>query len=165
MQIEQLDKKKHIRKSFFCGIPALDTYLKERASQDLQRYIAVTYVLCDDESTIAGFYSLSSTSIDTGILPEDVVRKLPKYPHLPATLIGRLAVDQRYQGQGLGEYLLMDALHRSYQQSHRIAATAVIVDLKNKDARSFYGKYGFITLPDQPERMFITMSTVSKMFL
>lgn len=118
MQIEQLDKKKHNRKSFFCGIPALDTYLKDRASQDLQRYIAVTYVLCDDES-IAGFYSLSSTSIDTGILPEEVVRKLPKYPHVPATLIGRLAVDQRYQGQGLGEYLLMDALHRSYQQSHK----------------------------------------------
>jgi GNAT superfamily N-acetyltransferase len=165
MQIEQLDKKKHIRKSFFCGLPALDTYLKERASQDLKRYIAVTYVLCDDESTVSGFYSLSSTSIDTGILPEEVVRKLPKYPRLPATLIKRLAVDQRYQGQGLGEYLLMDALHRSYQQSHRIAATAVIVDLQTEDARAFYGKYGFITLPDQPERMFIPMSTVSKMFL
>ena len=73
---------------------------------------------CEGEgNTVLGYYTLSAISVDIGEWPETVARKLPRYPVVPATLLGRLAIDRRLQGQGAGEYLLMDALHRSLQAS------------------------------------------------
>lgn len=163
--IEKLNSKKHNRKSFSCGIPELDDYLRTRANQDLKRYIAAPYVLCKDECTIIGYYTLSSISIDVGQLPKELAQKLPRYPIIPATLIGRLAVDIGYQNQKFGETLLLDALYKSCQQAHKIAAAAVIVDVKNEIARAFYEKYDFITFPELSNRMFLPMKTVKKLFI
>src|SRR4026207_1899423 len=120
----------HDRANFSCGNASLDRYLKEQAGQDLRRARAAPFVLVPKrgDTSILGYYTLSSYGIDVGDLPADVAKKLPRYPLIPATLLGRLAVDRRYPGQGIGEFLLLDALHRALVQSAEIAAAAVFVD-------------------------------------
>jgi predicted N-acetyltransferase YhbS len=93
-----------------------------------------------------------------------LAKKLPRYPQLPVTLLGRLAVDQSRRGKGLGEFLLLDALHRSLEAAAEIAAMAVIVDAKNKGAAAFYERYSFIPLQQQPARLFLPMNTVAELF-
>jgi ribosomal protein S18 acetylase RimI-like enzyme len=152
----------HDRAAFSCGAPELDRYLQRQARQDMQRHIAAVFVLQDgEEAKIAGYYTLSATAIRLIDLPEGLSRRLPRYPDLPAVLLGRLAVDAAYQGQGLGEILLMDALTRALTQSQEIAALAVIVDAKDEAAVGFYRRYGFQQLEDQPRRLFLPMQTIA----
>lgn len=163
-QIEPLDKR-HNRTTFSSGSEPLDRYLQRQASQEARRHVAVTFVLVDTEcQALAGYYTLSATSIRLGDLPPEMAGKLPRYPLVPATLLGRLAIDMRYQGKGLGEFLLMDALHRSCTQSQVIAAMAVVVEAKDDQARSFYERYGFICFPDQPYWLFLPMKTIASLF-
>ncbi len=109
-QIEPLDKR-HNRTTFSSGCEPLDRYLQRQASQETRRHVAVTFVLVDTErQALAGYYTLSATSIRLGDLPPETAGKLPRYPLVSATLLGRLAIDTRYQGKGWGEFLLMDAL-------------------------------------------------------
>src|ERR1700731_1222371 len=91
----------HDRSDFSCGNVSLDRYLKEQAGQDLRRACAYCFVLAPKrgDTSILGYYTLSSYGIDVGELPADVAKKLPRYPLIPAALLGRLAVDRRYQGQ------------------------------------------------------------------
>src|SRR5437868_6787801 len=118
--IEPLDTRKHNRAAFSCGVVPLDTYIKEQASQDRKRNLAVTYVLTElDSNIIIGYYTLSTGSIEPRMLPEDVVKRLPRYDAFPVLRIGRLAIDQRHQGQRLGSYLLLHAL----EQCHAISRT------------------------------------------
>ncbi|MBF0345856.1 MAG: hypothetical protein HQL06_16710 [Nitrospirae bacterium] len=103
--IEPLGKR-HNRAAFDCGIEALNRYISKQAAQDTKKKITATFVLVGDTSaTIIGYYSLSSTSVNVGELPEHIAVKLPRYPLIPATLIGRLAVDCNYQGKGYGALL------------------------------------------------------------
>ena len=113
-RIEPLDRKRHDRVAFSCGVDALDRYLKQQASQDIEKRVAAVLVLTSDRSTIAGYYTLSQYAISVGQLPEPVLKRLkpPRYPELPTTLLGRLARDVAFKGQKIGELLLMDALKR-----------------------------------------------------
>src|SRR5580698_7184235 len=156
----------HDRDSFSCGNTTLDRYLKEQASQDLRRGCATPFVLSPgaNQSAIFGYYTLSSYGIDTGELPPGVAQKLPRYPLIPATLLGRLAVDTRHQGEGIGEFLLMDALHRSVAQSTQIAAAAIVVDAIDECAVQFYRHYGFTPFPSSTSRLFILTKTVRALF-
>jgi predicted GNAT family N-acyltransferase len=155
----------HNRAVFCCGVEKLDRYLQKQAGQDARNYVAAPYVLFDKTSnTVIGYYTLSGTSIVAGELPTQIAKKLPRYPSLPATLLGRLAVDENYRGKGLGEELLMDALYRSWSHANRIASMAVVVDAKDEKARSFYEHYDFIQFPDRPNRLFLPMTTIVKMF-
>ena len=118
------------------------------------------------ENRIAGYYTLSSTVILADDLPGEEVKKLkwPRYPQLPATLIGRLARDVAFRGQRMGELLLLDALRRSFDNVRTVASLAVIVDVKDENARRFYASYGFTPFPDTQNRMYIPMKTVEKLF-
>lgn len=107
---------------------------------------------------------MSGTSIIAGELPAQIVKKLPRSPSLPATLLGRLAVDENYRGKGLGEELLVDALYRSQSHANGVASMAVVVDAKDEKARSLYEHYDFIPFPDRPNRLFLPMTTIVKMF-
>lgn len=129
----------------------------------MDQRITVVYVLYDAvEGRIAGYYTLSSLSVE---LPEDTKKGLAKYPRYPATLIGRLAVDEDYQGQGLGGRLLLDALGRALAGSRAVASYAVITDAKNESAEAFYSRYDFLPLPtgDGEKRLFIPMGTVERL--
>jgi GNAT superfamily N-acetyltransferase len=158
--------KQHDRSAFACGNEVLDRYLKEIASQDARQLVAAPFVLVAAAApkTILGYYTLSAFGIDLGSLTTEVARKLPAYPIVPATLLGRLAVDQRHRKQGIGEFLLMDALHRAYVQSAQIAAVAVVVDAADAPAARFYRHFDFISLPDRPDRLFLPMKTIAALF-
>ena len=163
-KIEPLGKK-HDRVVFSCGDDALDTYLKKRASQETKKKIATTFVIADRlTGPVIGFYTLSATSILLADLPDETARKLPKYPYVPATLLGRLAIDSRYQGKGYGELLIMDALRRALQATTEVASYAVVVDATNERARSFYEQYGFCAFPDQKLRLFLPMKIIADLF-
>jgi GNAT superfamily N-acetyltransferase len=136
----------HDREGFSCGNSAPDRYLKEQANQDLRSGCAVPFVLIPNsgESAVVGYYTLSSFGIDAGVVPPEIAKKLPRYPLIPATLLGRLAVDEMHHGEGIGEFLFMDALHRSRAQSGQIAAVAVVVEALEERAERFYQHFGFI---------------------
>ena len=163
-RVEALGKQ-HDRSGFTCGSEALDQYLRVQAGQDARKRVAATFVLCEGESNrVVGYYTLSAVSVDIGAWPENVAKKLPRYPVVPATLLGRLAIDRQLQGRGAGEHLLMDALHRSGQASREVASVALVVDAKNDQAAGFYQRYDFIPLLDPPSRLFLPMSTIEKLF-
>ena len=155
---------RHDRAAFSCGSQQLDSYLQRQAGQDLKKRAAVPFVITPDHKTIAGFYTLSQYAVDLGELPEEISKKMPRYPMVSATLLGRLAVSERFRGQRLGERLLMDALHRALQSSKQIASAAVVVDAKDDQAVAFYRKYGFIDLPKIEKRLFLPMGTIAQLF-
>lgn len=153
---------KHDRAAFCCEHERLNTYLKLQAGQDVRKRVAAVYVLTPDGKTIAGYYTLSQYSIAAGELPEEMAKKLrvPIYDKLPATLLGRLARSAGFKAAGLGEMLLMDALNTASEHSRRIASLAIVVDAKDERAKFFYRRYGFVELPEHPNRLFIPMRTV-----
>ena len=155
--------KKHDREAFSCGEESLDVYLKHYATQDQRRRAAAIFVLPGDDNQIRGYYSLSSTNISSLDLSEKLLKKLPKHAYQPATLLGRLAVDQHDQKQGIGEMLLMDALCRSYELSEQIGSIAVVVDALNERVSMFYEAYGFIPFPEQ-KKLFLPMKTIPRLF-
>jgi predicted GNAT family N-acyltransferase len=161
LRIEALEAH-HDRAGFCCGVPELDTYLQQRAGQDIKRRLAAVFILTTDSKTIAGFYTLSAHSISGADLPPELGKRLPRFP-LPVTLLGRMAIAQTLQGAGLGEYLLLDALSRALNGSRQIASWAVVVDAK-AGARDFYLKHDFIPLPDSPDRLFLPMKTIEALF-
>lgn len=124
--------------------------------------MAAPFVLVLPDGTIGGYYTLSATGVTLTDLPAQITRKLPRYPLVPATLLGRLAVDRRYRGKGYGRYLLADALFRSV--SSEIASFAVIVDAKDENARRFYERESFLPFPDQPMKLFRPMADIEQLF-
>jgi len=155
---------KHDRAAFSCGIPALDNYIKTQAGQSVRKNLSAVFVLTPDGKTIAGYFTLSQYSLRLDEIPEEIAKKLTKHSEVPATLIGRLATSIDYRGHGLGEMLLMDALKRCLKVSQQIGSWAVIVDAKDENAFTFYKKYGFNELPSVPNRLFMMIATISKMF-
>lgn len=157
--------KHHNRGDFSCGYEALDQYLQKQATQDARRMVAAPFILTreSDRKTVIGYYTLSAFGVSLQDLPDEVVKKLPAYPIVPVTLLGRLALDQRYRGQGLGEFLLVDALKRALKQSSQIAAAAVVVDAIDEKSAGFYRHFEFITFPDKPGRLFLPMKTIASL--
>ena len=152
----------HDRASFSCGEPPLDAYLQRQASQDVRRRVAQVFVLIGDTpEAVAGYYSLSAASFERAELPEAQAKKLPHYP-VPAAILGRLAVDRRYQGRGHGETLLLDAVHRVVRASSAVAMHAVIVDALNDAAARFYARYGFVPFVSDPRRLALPLDTFVK---
>jgi predicted GNAT family N-acyltransferase len=163
--ITTLLSTKHNKEIFTCGKEMLDNYLRLQAKQDVKRKLTACFILSENEVTVKGYYTLSNTSVNRDFLPESIIKKLPpSHKHLPATLLGRLAVDVNYKGQGLGSNLLMDALKRSYHNSLQIASMAIIVDPLDDDAVTFYNHFGFIELPDSG-KMFIPMAQLEHIFI
>ena len=124
--------------------------------------MAAPFVLVLPDGAIGGYYTLSATGVKLTDLPADITRKLPRYPLVPATLLGRLAVDQNYQGRGYGRFLLADALLRAVRSE--IASFAVVVDAKNEAAQRFYERESFLPFPDQPLRLFRPMADIAKLY-
>lgn len=156
-ELEAIHKKQH----FTCGSTFLDHYLKTQASQDIRKNVAITYVLTFvNANDIIGYYTLSTISIDASELPDETIKKLPRYPLLPEILLGRLAVNKGQQGEKIGEHLLVDALKRSLSISNQIGINAVVVDAKDNHAAKFYMRYGFIEIPSNKLKLFLPINTI-----
>jgi len=153
----------HDRANFSCAAPSLESYLKRQARQEQDKRVAAVFVLTDNatHTAILGYYTLSATAIAYTDLPPDTTRKLPRYPYQPAILIGRLAADTRFSGQGHGRRLLVDALRRGYQTE--LGAIAVVVDAIDEAAQRFYERFGFTLLPDQGNRLFLPMGDIARL--
>ncbi|QDF67542.1 GNAT family N-acetyltransferase [Shewanella sp. SNU WT4] len=154
-----LDKDKHDRNRFNCGVEALNNYLKVMASQQAKKDNTRTFVLEDDHdnSHIIGFYTLTMTPIDLKALPDKLQKK-----HQSSTsggLIARLAVDDRYKGKGFGEWVLIDALRKLLAASDSVAFPVVIVDAKD-GAKYFYERYGFQAFQHSENKLFITIDDI-----
>lgn len=154
----------HDRDSFSCGISELDDYLHLQASQDARRKVAAPFVMVDQTRRIIGYYTLSAYGIRVAELPPQVAKKLPKYPLIPATLLGRLAVCREHQGQKFGRLLLMDALHRSWKNTGQVASVGVIAEAIDEAARRFYLHHEFVPLLELPRKLFVAMRTIEKVF-
>jgi GNAT superfamily N-acetyltransferase len=148
----------HDRSTFGCGSTPLDSYLRQQVTQDSRRRITACFVALNADSRIAGYYTLASASLLLSALPADIGKKLPRYPSVPAVRLGRLAVDQDFQGQGLGGALLADALDRAIRSE--IAAYAMVVNAKDDRAAMFYQHHGFIILPMAKMTLFLPLASV-----
>lgn len=153
----------HEKAKFSCGKAMLDNYIQKQAKQDVKGKVSACFILSDDDKVIKGYYTLSNGSIPRSQLPESFVKQLQKYHDLPVTILGRLAVDNKYKGQKLGSLLLLDALKRSYDATSNLGSMAVVVDPIEQEAKEFYTKYGFTLLPDSG-RMFMPMATIEQLF-
>lgn len=159
--------RRHDRAGFASGSGELDDYLRRRALQDQRKRIAVTHVLVDAAAPerILGYYTLSTYSVRFDALPVELARRLPRYPLVPAVLLGRLAVDRRWQGKRLGEWLLLDAMHRSLTRlAPEVAVYAMVVHAKDERAAAFYERYDFRPFPSRPLELFLPMGTVVRLF-
>lgn len=151
----------HDRSAFSCGSPSLDRYLREQASQDIKRLMANCFVAVETATNaIAGYYTLSATNVPANELPPEVLKRLPRYPILPAALVGRLAVDQNFHRKGLGSVLLADAALRVLKGDMK--AFAVIVDAKDENAVTFYRLQGFRPFASRPMSLFLPLGTAKK---
>lgn len=151
----------HDRTGFACGQDPLDRYFQTQATQDIRRRVATCFVAVEvTTGLVAAYYTLAAAGIPIIDLPADVTKKLPRYPSIPAVRVGRLAVDARFQGRGLGGALLADALVRV--MSSAAAVYALLVDAKDEKAAAFYRHHGFIALASQPRTLFLPIATAEK---
>ena len=158
--VERLTRQ-HDRSGFDCGIEPLTAYLRLRARQDAEKHVAAPFVLIEPPSrAVLGYYTLSASVLSVSEVARELAMKLPRYPQLPVTLIGRLAIDLRLKGQGCGEYLLMDARNRSPAHSAEIAAMAVVVEAEDETAAAFYRHFDFQPLQASARRLYLPMKTV-----
>jgi len=130
----------------------------------MKKKSAVVYVLTAEAKTeIIGYYTLSASSVPLDDFPDEATKKLSKYPNVPVTLMGRLAVDMKHRGEGYEEKLLIEALRMSYENSLRVASTAVVVDAKADESVAFYKKFGFISFTTRPQQLFLPIKTVERL--
>ena len=141
---------------FDCGVAVLDDWLKRRALGNERAGASRTYVLCDG-SAVVGYYCLATGGVDRDEAPSALRRNMPD--PVPVVVLGRLAVDRRYQGRGLGRALLRDAVLRASQVAEVAGAAALLVHALSEGARRFYQSSGFVELPSQPMTLCLAMRT------
>lgn len=153
--------REHDRGAFRSSSPSLNSYLQTLARKDVERRVSAAFVMVDDAApaTILGYYTLSAFTVEVMELPEVLRKKLPRYPRLPATMLGRLARDERFPG--VGSLLLMNALERAFKQSAQIASFAIVADAKDERAHMFYRKFGFERLAGGVNRLFLPMGAIT----
>jgi GNAT superfamily N-acetyltransferase len=155
----------HDRKTFDCGVPVLNEFLQKTARQHRDKGLSNSFVLLDEDSPrrILGFFTLSFLEVEAICLPQKYSRKLPKSSRLPAAKLARLAVDKSSRGKGYGALLLADAVKRILTALKESGAiTGFFADAKDEKARSFYLRFGFIPLHDDPLKLFLSLDTLTK---
>jgi len=150
--------KTHNRSDFTCGEDRIDRYFRETVSQDMKRNYATCFVARDTQANrVAGFYTLSSSNVPLTQVPEPLAKKLPRFPTVPAVLIGWLGRHRDYAGRGLGEALLFDAIRTV--ASAPIGAHAIFADAIDERAAAFYAAFGFVPLERRPLTLYLPVAT------
>ena len=158
-RIEPLGSQ-HDRHRFTCGVEALDRYFRQQVTQDVRRLVTHCFVAVDTKGDVAGYYTFAAASIPVTELPEAVTRRLPRYPVLPAGLIGRLAVAASHAGHGLGAALIVDAIGRASRTE--VAIYALIVEAKDTAAAAFYRHLGFQTFLGHNLHLFLPIAEAAR---
>jgi ribosomal protein S18 acetylase RimI-like enzyme len=163
VRIEPFDRNQHDRAAFSCGETRIDNFLQKSGSKRQDQNFSRVFVAClDTLNTVTGFYSLNAHAIDVSSLPEDVKKKLPQYPTVPAVYLSMIGVDAKHQGNGLGSFLLADAFKKTASAAENIGIHFLVLDALNERAASLYRRLGFVDLPGQEARMLMAMTAVQK---
>lgn len=150
------------RSGFRSESPPHDRYFHIQVGQDVRRRIAACYIaLHTATDAIAGFYTLSAADIPVTDVPEAMTKRLPRYPTIPAVRLGRLAVDKRFRGLGLGGALLFDAVLKAVRSE--VGMHAMIVEAKNPEAEAFYRHHGFATYGSAPGLLIAPLHVLEKL--
>jgi GNAT superfamily N-acetyltransferase len=144
----------HDLSKFDCAEPVLNDWLRRRALQNQQSGASSTYVVLD-KMRVVGYYSLAAGSVARETAPGRVRRNVPD--PVPVVVLGRLAIDQDYQGRGLGRALLRDAILRILQAADIIGVRAILVHALSEAAKRFYEECGFTASPLNPLTLMITL--------
>jgi GNAT superfamily N-acetyltransferase len=144
---------------FDCGVQSLNDWLKKRALANHRAGASRTYVLCHGREVI-GYYCLATGAVDHDISPSQLRRNMPD--PIPVVVLGRLAIDRRYQNRRLGRALLRDATVRALQVAKIVGAVALMVHSLSEDARRFYLSSGFVALPSQPMTLYLLLRTIDQ---
>ena len=161
----ELLEESHNRIDFDCGEKALNLYLSHFARQDIRRELARTFIIRkEEEYKVLGYYTLCSGAIDVKDLPDNFLKKLPKYP-VPIVRLARLAVDKEQQGNGYGELLLMDSLYRASLAGENIGIYGMVIEAKHEKAKQFYQQYGFQSISMNPLLLFASLKVLRNKFI
>ncbi len=166
IKIEAFDSRKHCRSNFSCGKDSLDNYIHKQASKDIKRRVSTVFVLIDNADptlNILAYYTLSAYTVEITELDQSLSKQLPRYPQLPATLLGRLAVDNTQKGKRFGELMLVDALKKAIAVSSQVASLAVIVEALDESAVNFYLKYGFQQFKQNSMKLYLPMKSIEEL--
>jgi ribosomal protein S18 acetylase RimI-like enzyme len=161
LRIEPLDRNRHDRAAFRCGVDRVDNFLAINAARQQADDHTRVYVACLDAAPqIVGYYALNAHAIDASTLPQNLKKKLPSYPTISAIYLSMIGFHQDYQGKGGGSYLMADAFRRSADAADIIGAHFLVLDALNERAARLYRELGFVDLPDHPPRMIISMKLI-----
>ena len=154
--------RQHDRDTFDCGVESLNVFLRSTAVQHQDKGVSRTFVLMDSAATaphrILGFFTLSACEGLAAQLPDKLAKRLPR--HIPAVLLGRLAIDREFQRLGYGGALLVEVIRRVAATSSEIGIAGLFVDATNATAVSFYRKFGFVSLESNEQRLFLPLATL-----
>ncbi|MBV6624361.1 MAG: GNAT family N-acetyltransferase [Rivularia sp. (in: Bacteria)] len=164
MRIVELLDKRHNRNSFDCGNEALNQFLKQIARQHIQKGISRTFVLVDIEQPeiIISFFTLTLCEVRIEKLPPKFANKYPL--KVPGVKLARLAVSKIYQRQGIGEIMMIEAMKRALIVAENAGGIGLFVDAKDEAAKTYYSRYGFVSLEDAFLEMFLPLSTIAQIF-
>jgi ribosomal protein S18 acetylase RimI-like enzyme len=167
LKIEPLDRNVHDRAAFSCGEARIDNFLKINAGSQQDQDVTKVYVISEPPATeVLGFYALNAHKIDAGVIPEALRKKLPRYPDFGSVYISMIGTHQKYQGRGIGQFLLIDALRRCISIATNIGVTVVMLDALNDRAANLYRRVGFIDIPSEPHnrRMMMAMQKIRQAY-
>lgn len=160
----QLLAPHHQRAQFQSQADSLNDFLRKYAKNQHKNSTTRVYVYAHREGEIAGFFTLSAHLLELSGLPDSILKGRPRLP-IPTTLLGRFAIDQRYEGKGLGRTLLSYALREAHKAAQIVASAFVVVDVSedaSEHAAEFYRKCGFVALPSNPQRMLLSLNDVGR---
>ncbi len=152
----------HQREAFDCGKELLNNFLKKLATQYRKKNLGQTYVVAAPGKRVIGYYTISTSRVGFDDVPDDLRRQYPQIP-IPVVLLGRLAVDKSFHGQGAGKTLLVKALRQAAQVADTVGIAAVEVHAIDDEARAFYLKYGFTCLADDQHHLYLPIKTIKRL--
>jgi len=152
------------RSDFDCGRPALNLYLARHAAQHQARNVTRTF--CGElDGELFGYYALTNASVDVSALTPEVIKRYKLPTHLlPVVRLARLAVDTRFQGRGLGQFLMVDAMSRVIRVAESSGCIGLVVDAKDDQAANFYESFGFRRAPDNGLLLFMPLPEIQALF-
>ncbi|MCL2021653.1 MAG: GNAT family N-acetyltransferase [Betaproteobacteria bacterium] len=161
---------RHDRNGFDCGVASLDIWLKQTALQHQDKGVSRTFVAVPvdaaaeswrqygyalEANSILGFYALTSAFVLAEDLPAKQAKRYPR--QIPVTRLGRLAIRSDMQRQGLGKFLLADAVNRARTAAEAVGSAGLFVDARDEAAARFYQRYGFIATRDPSLKLFLPL--------
>jgi ribosomal protein S18 acetylase RimI-like enzyme len=161
LKIEPLSPA-HDRETFDCGSEPLNNFLKQIARQHAERGISRTFVMVDEDAPepkpILGFFSLTVCEVKRDSFPAEMAKRLPR--EIPALRLGRLAVAKTEHRRGFGKLLLWEALRRFMEIFDRAGGVGLFVDAKNDEAKLYYERFGFVSVPGNELKLFLPLKTI-----